>query len=317
MVVTATIGARSAHQAESLGQEFAAMTQAFLVDAVADAGRHVPFDRDLQCRKVLRALEQRLRRDQRILVAMHQQHRRAALDLALDRGGFGAFGQHEQPGIADDCGGWHRAAQPDMQRHHGALAEADQRERAYFNRRLKFDRALEANPNNPMATLGRGLSMLASGQPDRAIVALDRVISAGQPTAAILTARGNAHFLKSNVDLAMADFERALNLSPTYAPALTGRGRVWHKKGDDDKAMADFDKSISLDDRNIESRLARADIQVARRNQDAALDDLHRIENLKPRDLFEVFAQTAAKAKIKQLENDSCRSGGQRDARCL
>jgi hypothetical protein len=38
---------------------------------------------------------------------------------------------------------------------------------------------------------------------------------------------------------------------------------------------------------------------------------------LKPRDLFEVLAQTAAKAKIKELERDTCRGGGQREARCL
>src|SRR6266566_2700885 len=46
---------------ESLGQEFAAMAQALLVDAVADAGRHVPFHRYFQRREVLRALQQRLR----------------------------------------------------------------------------------------------------------------------------------------------------------------------------------------------------------------------------------------------------------------
>jgi len=107
-------------------------------------------------------------------------------------------------------------------------------------------------------------------------------------------------------------------VAPSYAPALTGRGRVWRKKGDDDKAMADFDKAIALDERSIESRLARADIQLARRNQDAALVDLKRVVDLKPRDLFEVLAQTAAKAKIKELERDTCRDGsGQRDARCL
>src|SRR5258708_32123451 len=66
-------------QAESLGQELAAMAQALLVDAVADARRHVPFHRHFQRGQVLRALEQRLWRDQLVLVAMHQQHRRPGL----------------------------------------------------------------------------------------------------------------------------------------------------------------------------------------------------------------------------------------------
>jgi len=183
---------------------------------------------------------------------------------------------------------------------------------------LALANAPSFDPNNVAAMFGRGAAMLFSGQPDRAIVAFDRVIAGGQQNALILTARGNAHFIKSNIDLALADFERALTLAPSYAPALTGRGRVWRKKGDDDKAMADFDKAIALDERSIESRLARADIQLARRNQDAALVDLKRVVDLKPRDLFEVLAQTAAKAKIKELERDTCRDGsGQRDARCL
>jgi predicted Zn-dependent protease len=51
-----------------------------------------------------------------------------------------------------------------------------------------FDRAIESNPGNSVAMLGRGAAMLHSGQPDRAIVAFDRVIAAGQVTAPILNA---------------------------------------------------------------------------------------------------------------------------------
>ena len=57
-------------------QKFAAMAQPFRVDAVTDAGGHVPFDRDAERGQALRRLEQRLRRNEIILVAMHQQHRR-------------------------------------------------------------------------------------------------------------------------------------------------------------------------------------------------------------------------------------------------
>jgi hypothetical protein len=51
----------SGAQAESLGEERAAMAQAFLVDAVADALGQVPLDRHLERGQCLRALEQRLR----------------------------------------------------------------------------------------------------------------------------------------------------------------------------------------------------------------------------------------------------------------
>src|SRR5262249_40160937 len=120
---------RLAAKAESLGEERTAMPQALLVDAVTDPGRDVPLDRNFERSEVLRALKQRLDRDQVVLVAVDQQHRRLALNLTCYGIGLGAVRQHEDAGIADDGGGWHSAAQADMQRHHGALAEADQGQR--------------------------------------------------------------------------------------------------------------------------------------------------------------------------------------------
>ena len=53
----------------------------------------------------------------------------ADLDLARDRGGLGIVRQHEHARIADDGGGRRPRGAAHMQRHHGALAEADQRQR--------------------------------------------------------------------------------------------------------------------------------------------------------------------------------------------
>ena len=63
------------------GQKLAALAQAFLVDAVADAGRDVPFGRYVERGQPLRGVEQRLHRDELVLVAVDQQHRRLAADL--------------------------------------------------------------------------------------------------------------------------------------------------------------------------------------------------------------------------------------------
>jgi hypothetical protein len=48
---------RLGSQPESAGQELAALAQPFLVDAVADAFRQVPFDRHVERGQRLRALE--------------------------------------------------------------------------------------------------------------------------------------------------------------------------------------------------------------------------------------------------------------------
>ena len=77
----------------------------------------------------LRGLEQRLRWNEIVAVAVHQQDRRARLDLGRKFFGVDLRRQYQHAGIADDRRGRRRAAQPDVKRHHGALAEADERER--------------------------------------------------------------------------------------------------------------------------------------------------------------------------------------------
>src|SRR5262249_26038939 len=113
-------------------QEFAALAQALAIDTMADAGREVPLYRNVQRGEALRRLEQSLRRNEVVAVAMHQQNRRPRFDLGSE--GFGTVEfrrQDEQPGITDDRGRRHATTQPDMQRHHRALAEADQRQRGW------------------------------------------------------------------------------------------------------------------------------------------------------------------------------------------
>ena len=73
------------------------MAQALLVDAVADARRHVPLDRHLERGQRLRALEQRLHRDQIVLVAVDQQHRRLALISPATASGLASSGSTKMP----------------------------------------------------------------------------------------------------------------------------------------------------------------------------------------------------------------------------
>src|SRR6266853_6330398 len=61
---------------------------------------------------------------------MYQQDWRAHLDVARHRLRFGAVRQYEQPRIYDDRGGLVGTPQPHMKRHHAALAESHQGQRA-------------------------------------------------------------------------------------------------------------------------------------------------------------------------------------------
>src|SRR5438105_5308910 len=105
------------------------MAYPLLIDAVADAVRKMPFDGNAQCSETARGMKQRLRGNEVILVAVNEQHRRARFDLGGKFFHFGLGRPNKQAGIADDCKWRGCAAQSRMQSHHGALAEADQRER--------------------------------------------------------------------------------------------------------------------------------------------------------------------------------------------
>ena len=53
------------------------MAQPFGVDAVPDTGRQVPFGRYAERGETLRGLKQGLRRNEIVLIAVHQEHRRS------------------------------------------------------------------------------------------------------------------------------------------------------------------------------------------------------------------------------------------------
>src|SRR5262249_3486119 len=56
--------AASARRCQAAGEKLAAVAQSVLIDAVADAVGHVPFDRDAERGEPARGVEQRLRGDE-------------------------------------------------------------------------------------------------------------------------------------------------------------------------------------------------------------------------------------------------------------
>jgi beta-glucosidase-like glycosyl hydrolase len=62
-------------------QKFAAMTEPFLVDAMADSGGEVPLNRNIERSQTLRRLKQSLRRNEVVAIAMDQENGRAGFDL--------------------------------------------------------------------------------------------------------------------------------------------------------------------------------------------------------------------------------------------
>src|SRR5262249_58309486 len=83
-------------------QKFAAVTQTFSVDAMADPGGEMPLNRNLERGQALPCLKQRLRRNEVVAIAMDQKDRRAGFDLGGQLLGRWVGREHPQSGIAAD-----------------------------------------------------------------------------------------------------------------------------------------------------------------------------------------------------------------------
>src|ERR1700733_8464985 len=106
----------------------------------------MPLRRYAEIGQSLRRLKQRFRRNEFVLTPVYQGHRRARFDLGGKGVKLALRRHHQQARISDDCRRCAGAAQADMQSHHRALAEADERERLRWQpmtRQLGIDEALQ------------------------------------------------------------------------------------------------------------------------------------------------------------------------------
>src|SRR6476660_5176781 len=79
-----------------------------------------------------------------------------------------------------------------------------------------YTKALESDPNNATAYLGRG----------------------------------TAHLKAFDFDSAITDFTKAIELKPNNDSAYTNRGAAYYEKAEFDRAIADFTKAIDLNPRS-------------------------------------------------------------------
>src|SRR6202167_3331801 len=106
----------------------------------------MPLHRYPELRQSLRRLKQRFRRNEISLVPVPKERGRPRLELGGKRVRLALRRHDQQPRISDDCRRCDGAAQADMQSHHRALAEADERERLRWQpmtRQLGIDEALQ------------------------------------------------------------------------------------------------------------------------------------------------------------------------------
>lgn len=109
-----------------------------------------------------------------------------------------------------------------------------------------FSEAIEWNPNDSAAYLGRGLAYSAKGDYDQAIVDYTEVIRQDPKNATAYSNRGFAYYRKEDCDLAIKDYDEAIRLNPDISEPFWNRGTCYLRKGYYAGAIADFTEVIRM-----------------------------------------------------------------------
>jgi len=109
-----------------------------------------------------------------------------------------------------------------------------------------FSKAIQLNPNDSMAYMGRGVASGFLGDQRQAIRDYDRAIQLNPNNAMAYTNRGAAFGNLGDHRQAIRDYDRAIQLNPNDAIAFVNRGIAYGNLGDHRRAIQEFDRAIQL-----------------------------------------------------------------------
>jgi tetratricopeptide (TPR) repeat protein len=152
-----------------------------------------------------------------------------------------------------------------------------------FDRAIQgYDQALQLDPNNAAAYVGRGFANAIKGENDRAIQDYDRAIQVDPNNAAAYKYRGVAYGTKGNNRRAIQDLDQAIQFDPKDAVAYLSRGNAYSGNSDHDLAIKDYDQAIELDPQNAAPYISRGKAYISKNDYDRAIQDFDRAIELSP-----------------------------------
>jgi tetratricopeptide (TPR) repeat protein len=165
--------------------------------------------------------------------------------------------------------------------------------------------ALELDPENPGALLGRAGILIDSGQLDAAEPLAQRAHNANQSSRSN-ELLGAIALRRGQYPEAIAFFNAALEHEPRLATAISSRARAKQRSGDAEGAAEDFNRAIQIDGNLADARAGRCwldlnadrEIQRARGDADAAVAaDPNNVEGQLCRGILQLRERQWADAK--------------------
>lgn len=159
----------------------------------------------------------------------------------------------------------------------------------------EYDKALEADPNNALAHVNRGVAHTKLGNDDAALRDYDRAIELNPKLAYALSNRSHLHYKRRDFKKALEDGNVAVTYGPRLPEAHINLANARFATGDLDGAIKTYNQAIELNPpKNVQAGIFnnRGNVFLAQQNATAAVQNYNRALQLQP-DLPDSFFNRA------------------------
>jgi TolB-like protein/DNA-binding winged helix-turn-helix (wHTH) protein/Tfp pilus assembly protein PilF len=167
---------------------------------------------------------------------------------------------------------------------HTILARLAQQQWDWTAAEREYHRAIELNPNYPVARIWHAMFLYAVQRFEEAAAEARRAQRVDPASPLVNTWAGTAYFLVGRVEDAMASWQRALELDPAFPDASLALGRAYMTQGKFESAIAQLQKAVALNHHQPMLVGALAHVHARAGHRDEALklvSELARIEKEK------------------------------------
>jgi tetratricopeptide (TPR) repeat protein len=145
-----------------------------------------------------------------------------------------------------------------------------------------FSDAIQKDPKDKAAYLGRASAEMALNQPDKVIADCDQALKLDTGSAWVYFLRARAWAGKEQSEKAISDLSSVLRLEPKRADALRMRGGLWQKTKKYGAAIADFSRLLDLNSNDCEAYSGRGSCRMWKRQFEKAIDDFNEVLSRQP-----------------------------------
>jgi len=151
-----------------------------------------------------------------------------------------------------------------------------------------FDKAIESNPGNSEAYVGRSRAYVYLGRLDKAFDDAKSAVEKKPDSAPAHGQRGIVYKLQRNSDQALQDFSTAVKLNPRYAWAYAQSADIYSRNKEQEKALAEVNTALENNPNFIEAYRLKAWVLNRMGRCRDANEAFKKVEQLSPNDAWSI-----------------------------